>query len=107
MNDSKILFNEKCSICNLEIKHYKKRSDLNFVNCSEMGDRYLKKLHVRFENGTEISGVDAFIYVWERTKGYNLIAAIIRMPVIYQLSKIAYFFLAYILFWRYTIQVGF
>jgi len=101
MNDSKILFNEKCSICNLEIKHYKKRSDLNFVNCSEMGDKYLKKLHVRFENGTEISGVDAFIYVWERTNGYNLIPPIIRMPIIYQLSKIAYFFLAYILFWRY------
>ena len=101
MNDSKILFNEKCSICNLEIKHYKKRSDLNFVNCSEMGDKYLKKLHIRFENGTEISGVDAFIYVWERTNGYYWIAALIRMPVIYHLSKIAYFFLAYILFWRY------
>ena len=42
MNESKILFNEKCSVCNFEIKHYKKRSDLNFVNCSEMGDKYLK-----------------------------------------------------------------
>ena len=67
MNDSKILFNEKCSICNFEIKHYKKRSELNFVNCSEMEDKYLKKLHVIFDDGKELSGVDAFIYVWEET----------------------------------------
>ena len=101
MNDSKILFNEKCSICNFEIKHYKKRSELNFVNCSEMEDKYLKKLYVVFDDGKELSGVDAFIYVWERTNGYNWVARIIKLPVIYHLSRVAYFFLAYMLFWRY------
>ena len=35
MKKSEILFNEKCAICNFEIKHYKQRSELNFVNCSE------------------------------------------------------------------------
>ena len=34
MDKSEILFNEKCSICNYEIKHYKKRSNLNFVDCT-------------------------------------------------------------------------
>ena len=101
MDNSKVLFNEKCSICNFEIKHYKKRSNLQFEDCSSMNEKYLKKLHVVFDDGKELSGVDAFIYVWERTNGYNWIAAIIRMPFIYHLSKIAYFFLAYILFWRY------
>ena len=72
MKKSEILFNEKCTICNFEIKHYKQRSELNFVNCSEMGDKYLKRLHVRFEDGKELSGVDAFIYVWERTKQLTL-----------------------------------
>ena len=71
MSKSEILFNEKCSICNFEIKHYKKRSKLNFVNCSEMDDKYLKQLHVRFQDGKELSGVDAFIFVWQRTKGYE------------------------------------
>ena len=103
MNKSKILFNEKCSVCNFEIKHYKKRSDLNFVNCSEMGDKYLKKLHVRFENGAEISGVDAFVYVWERTKGYEWIAKITKLPVIYTLSKIGYAVIAFILFYKYKL----
>ena len=31
-------------------------------------------LHVVFEDGKELSGVDAFIYVWERTNGYNWLA---------------------------------
>ena len=101
MKNSKVLFNEKCSICNFEIKHYKKRSELVFEDCSSMEDKYLKKLHVVFEDGQELSGVDAFIYVWERTNGYAWLAKIINLPIIYTSAKIAYFFLAYLLFWRY------
>ena len=63
MKNSKVLFNEKCSICNFEIKHYKKRSELVFEDCSSMEDKYLKKLHVVFDDGKELSGVDAFISV--------------------------------------------
>ena len=103
MKKSEILFNEKCAICNFEIKHYKKRSDLNFVNCSEMGDKYLKRLHVRFEDGKELSGVDAFIYIWERTKGYELLAKFVGLPVVNQLSKMAYAILAFLLFYKYKI----
>ena len=103
MNESKILFNEKCMVCNLEIKHYKKRSKLNFVDCSEMEDKYLKRLHVVFDSGEEISGVDAFIYVWERTKGYAWIAKIIKLPIVYFLSKIGYAVIAFILFHKFKI----
>ena len=101
MEKVKVLFNEKCMICNFEINHYKNRSKLKFQDCSSMNDKYLKKLHVVFENGEELSGVDAFIYVWHRTKGYRWLASVVGLPVVYHLSKIAYFFLAYILFWRY------
>ena len=103
MNESKILFNEKCGVCNFEIKHYKKRSKLNFVDCSEMEDKYLKRLHVVFDSGEEISGVDAFIYVWERTKGYAWIAKIIKLPIVYFLSKIGYAVIAFILFHKFKI----
>ena len=101
MKECKVLFNEKCSICNFEVKHYKKRSNLNFVDCSSMEDKYLKKLHVIFDDGSELSGVDAFILVWKNTKGYGWLANIVQAKGIYHLAKIAYFFLAYILFWRY------
>ena len=72
MTKGKVLFNEKCSVCNFEIQHYKKRSDLEFTDCSEMSDKYLKALHVKFENGKELAGVAAFIYVWNNTKEKSL-----------------------------------
>ena len=83
MENSKLLFNEKCAICNFEIKHYKKRSNLQFEDCSSMNEKYLKKLHVVFDDGKELSGVDAFIYVWERTNGYNWVARIITLKSSY------------------------
>ena len=103
MEKGKVLFNEKCSICNFEIQHYKKRSDLEFADCSDMNDKYLKALHVKFDNGKELAGVSAFIYVWNNTKGYRWLAKVISLPIINQLSKIAYAFIARLLFWRFKI----
>ena len=105
MKKSEVLFNEKCSICNFEIKHYKKRSNLYYKDCSEMGDKYLKALHVRFQDGTEISGVDAFIYVWNNTEGYKWLGKLVSLPIILQISKAAYFVVAMILFWRFKLSI--
>ena len=55
-SDGKVLFNEECSICNFEIKHYIKRCQLQYENCSQKGDKYLKALYVEFPNGSEITG---------------------------------------------------
>ena len=82
MNKLKVLYNKKCSICNYEIEHYKKRSNLDYVDCSDMDEKYLKKLHVRFEDGSELSGVEAFIFVWEKTDGYQWLARLVRLPLI-------------------------
>ena len=79
-SDGKVLFNEECSICNFEIKHYIKRSQLQYENCSQKGDKYLKALYVEFPNGSEIKGVDAFIYVWSNTKGYGWLAKLVSLP---------------------------
>ena len=51
MTKGTVLFNKKCSVCNFEIQHYKKRSSLNYTDCSGMDDKYLKALHVQFEDG--------------------------------------------------------
>ena len=100
MKNSKVLFNEKCSICNFEIKHYKKRSELVFEDCSSMEDKYLKKLHVVFEDGKELSGVDAFIEMWLEIPKYRFLAKIIRKPIIYQISWVIYEAFALILFYK-------
>ena len=103
MSEGKVLFNEKCSICNFEIKHYKKRSNLIFNDCSHMDDKYLKKLHVVFDDDSELIGVDAFIYVWKRTKGYKWLGKFVELQIIKQCAIFAYAILAFLLFWRFKI----
>ena len=102
-DNGKVLFNEKCSICNFEIKHYKKRSQLTFNDCSHMEDKYLKILHVVFDDDIELVGVDAVIYIWKRTDGYAWLAKFVGLPVIKQCAVFAYSILAFLLFWRFKI----
>jgi predicted DCC family thiol-disulfide oxidoreductase YuxK len=94
-DNGKVLFNEKCSICNFEIKHYKKRSQLAFNDCSHMEDKYLKKLHVVFDDDKELVGVDAFIYIWKRTDGYAWLGRFVGLPIIKQCAVFAYSILAF------------
>ena len=101
--NGKVLFNEECSICNFEIKHYKKRSQLQYVNCSQKGDKYLKALYVEFPDGGEIKGVDAFIYVWSNTKGYGWLVKLVSLPVVFTFAKFLYAILAFILYWRFKL----
>ena len=103
MAKGKVLFNEKCSVCNFEIQHYKKRSNLNYTDCSAMDDKYLKALHVQFDDGKELIGIRAFIYVWNNTDGYRWLAQLIGLPIIFQLSQFAYSIIARILLWRFKI----
>ena len=103
--NAKVLFNKKCGICNFEIQHYKKRSNIEFVDCSDMDDRYLKKLHVCLADGSELFGIDAFIYVWRRTQGYNWLAVLTSLPIIKQIAKIMYSILAFFIYWRFKIFV--
>ena len=103
-NDGVVLFNEECGICNFEINHYKKRSKLRFENCSNLEDKYLKQLHVRFSDNSELVGVDAFIYVWNHTKGFHYLSKIIKFPIIYTISKMVYKVIAVLLFYRFKIK---
>ena len=90
-------------ICNFEIQHYKKRSSLEFSDCSEMDDKYLKRLHVIFPDGEELEGVDAFIYVWNRTNGYQWLGRFISLPIVKHLAIFAYSILAFLLYWRFNL----
>jgi predicted DCC family thiol-disulfide oxidoreductase YuxK len=99
----KVLFNEKCSLCNFEIKHYKKRSNLNFVDCSEMKDKYLKRLHVILPGNVELSGVDAFIYVWRKTNGYEWLATLINLPGVKHIAVFLYAIISRLLFWKFKL----
>jgi len=103
MKNERILYNQKCSLCNFEINHYKKKSNLNFVDCSDMENKYLKQLHVIFPDNTELSGVDAFIYTWNRTPGYERLGKIIALPVIKSIAVIVYALIARLLYWKFKL----
>ena len=81
------------------------KSDLSFnmKTASQKGDKYLKALYVEFPDGSEIKGVDAFIYVWSNTEGYGWLAKLVSLPVVFTLAKILYAFLAFVLYWRFKI----
>tara|TARA_B110000444_G_C18621284_1_gene492286 strand:- start:118 stop:468 length:351 start_codon:yes stop_codon:yes gene_type:complete len=102
--DGTVLFNEECGICNSEINYYKKRSKLKFQNCSNLGDKYLKQLHVRLNSDKELVGIDAFIFVWSNTNGFNFLATLVKTPIIYSISKIIYRVVALILFYRFKLK---
>ena len=63
----------------------------------------LKALHVQFEDGKELIGVRAFIYVWNNTNGYKWLGKLIGLPIIFQLSQLLYAVIARLLFWRFKI----
>jgi hypothetical protein len=48
-------------------------------------------------------GVDAFIYIWKRTKGYGWLGKFVGLPIIKQCAIFAYSILAFLLFWRFKI----
>jgi len=104
LKEGVVLFNEQCGICNFEINHYKKRSKLKFQDCSQLGDKYLRQLHIKFPDSIELVGVDAFIYVWNNTRGYHFLAKIIKFPIIYTISKFLYKVIALLLFYRFKIM---
>ena len=104
----KVFYNEDCSVCRLEINHYKKISknilwnDINKtkniktkINISSR--KLLKKLHV-IDNNKILVGVDAFIAIWSKIPRYQLLSKIISMPIIYHIAIVIYEFLAFILY---------
>ena len=74
----KVIYDDKCSICNKEIKYYKSlgikntvwigiHKDKNKLDFSEVSkENYLKKMHVVDDNNDLKIGVDAFIVLWQK-----------------------------------------
>jgi predicted DCC family thiol-disulfide oxidoreductase YuxK len=82
----KIYYDNKCKICNKEIKFYKKfgvkniewigihNKDLSLKN--EMKEKLLKKFHVVDDLGNTKIGVDAFIALWKKHGYFKYLAYI-------------------------------
>ena len=96
----KVFFNDECSLCNMEINHYKKKiTHIEFngihsitnlgVQINKSPKQLIRRLHVKKDNKILI-GVDAFIYIWSQMPGFVILSRIIKIPIIYQFSKLIY-----------------
>ena len=77
--DTKVYFNNSCSICRFEINHYKKLSnEINWIDVTQNSEaeketskkayQLIRRLHAR-HNGELLEGIDAFLLVWSNYQG--------------------------------------
>ena len=104
----KVYFNNSCSVCRMEINHYKKFNEkLGWIDVTNNKEaqketakssaELIRRLHVE-QDGKIYQGIDAFLIVWSRLPKYRWLYKLVKTPGIYHASYIAYECLAYILF---------
>ena len=105
----KVFFNNSCSVCRLEINHYKKIADSNLewidiTNnedalkiTSKTQEELLRRLHV-IENGKVINGAKAFIIIWSKIPKYKFLSKLFSIKPFFLIFHYLYEFVAYFLF---------
>tara|TARA_B100001123_G_scaffold282550_1_gene314751 strand:+ start:526 stop:876 length:351 start_codon:yes stop_codon:yes gene_type:complete len=105
----KIFFNNSCSVCRLEINHYKKISDSNleWIDITNNNDalkitsktqeELLRRLHV-IDNGKVIGGAKAFIIIWSKIPKYKFLSKLFSIKPFFLIFHYIYEFVAYFLF---------
>jgi len=102
---TKVLFNDSCPVCSLEINHYKKYSnkenieiiyeDLHLTDLEKWGlskHEAMKRLHV-IKDDVLYSGIDAFIVLWKDMPKYAKLANIISQKYVYKIACFTYDFI--------------
>ena len=105
----KVFFNNSCSVCRLEINHYKKISDSNLewidiTNnddalkiTSKTQEELLRRLHI-IDNGKVIGGAKAFIIIWSKIPKYKFLSKLFSIKPFFLIFHYIYEFVAYFLF---------
>lgn len=98
-----VIYNGACSICGPEVAYYQKaigddeRANVVFKDIAEDDDpfsantKYFRRFHVRIEHSEEeLSGLPAFIILWQRIPRLRWLARVSSLPVIYQIGCAVY-----------------
>ena len=105
----RVFFNNSCSVCRLEINHYKKISDnnLEWIDITNNDDalkitsktqeELLRRLHV-VDNGEVIVGAKAFIIIWSKIPKYKFLSKLFSIKPFFLIFHYIYEFVAYFLF---------
>ena len=105
----KVFFNNSCSVCRMEINHYKKisESNLEWIDITNNNDalkitsktqeELLRRLHV-IDNGKVIGGAKAFIIIWSKIPKYKFLSKLFSIKPFFLIFHYIYEFVAYFLF---------
>ena len=101
-NSTKVLYNGDCPVCSFEIDHYASYrrkhelplefEDLNHCDLAPWQlsqDQAARRLYVR-NNNQLVSGISAFLVLWQQMPRYRLLAAVVGLPVIRQFATLIY-----------------
>lgn len=94
-DDTRVLYNADCPVCNFEISHYAAYSgreglairfeDLNQAEMADWGlsrDAAARRLYV-LKDGEMFSGIPAFIVLWRDMPRYHWLARLVSVPGVY------------------------
>ncbi len=100
--DTRVLYNAECPVCNFEINHYATYSqkealpirfeDLNADDLTDWGltaDEAARRLYV-MKGGEMVSGIPAFLLLWQDMPRYRILARIIGLPGVRQTASFGY-----------------
>ena len=100
--ETQVLYNARCPVCRAEIDHYAgyaRRHDLPItfhdLNTHELdhwgisADAAARRLHVR-RDGRIASGVEAFVMLWAAMPRYRLLALVVALPGLRQVTGVIY-----------------
>ena len=105
----KVFFNNSCSVCRLEINHYKKIADSNleWIDITNNEDalkltsknqyELLRRLHV-IDDGKVIAGAKAFVVIWSKIPKYKFLSKLFSIKPFFLIFHYIYEFVAYFLF---------
>ena len=94
----KVFYNDTCPICKREINAYKLRSNnIEFRDSSLMEDKYNRRMHA-YKDGVEYIGAEAFLIVWENTKGFKWLSYLFNNRISIIIMNLIYEPLAFIIY---------
>ena len=104
----KVYYNDECSICNLEINHYKKKCNSiewtpihKITNIQKKINKtpkqIIRRIHVNANNNFLV-GIDAFIFIWSHIPKYKFLSKFVKLPIVYHFAVLIYEILAFFLY---------
>ena len=101
-DETRVLYNAECPVCSFEINHYAAYSsrmalpirfeDLNTRDLDDWGltaDEAARRLYV-MKDGALVSGIPAFLLLWQDMPRYRILARLIGLPGIRFIASVAY-----------------